>query len=220
MRTSIRTGRLAMWAAGIALICQIAWAQRTGGSPPSGSAPGAGGAHLPPTMNGQPTGPVAGSLNGSIYLTGSVMLDDGTPPPEPVKIERICNGSPRAQAYTDQKGRFSFQISQTATVMQDASEGASGVAGAPGAATGLADSVGPTQPQERDGPDLVLANCDLRAVLSGFRSDTVALGLRRLMDDPNVGTIVLHRLADVEGSAVSVTSLQAPKDAHKASARP
>jgi len=36
------------------------------------------------------------------------------------------------------------------------------------------------------------------------------------MDDPEVGTIVLHRLADVEGSVISVTSLQAPPDARKA----
>jgi tetratricopeptide (TPR) repeat protein len=35
------------------------------------------------------------------------------------------------------------------------------------------------------------------------------------MDDPHVGTIVLHRLANVEGSAVSMTSLQAPKEARK-----
>ena len=61
-----------------------------------------------------------------------------------------------------------------------------------------------------------LANCDLRAVLSGFRSDAVGLGARRLMDDPNVGTIVLHRLANVQGSAISVTSLQAPKEARQA----
>jgi tetratricopeptide (TPR) repeat protein len=39
------------------------------------------------------------------------------------------------------------------------------------------------------------------------------------MDDPNVGTIVLHRLADVEGTAISMTSLQAPKDARRAYGR-
>src|ERR1022692_3248637 len=32
-----------------------------------------------------------------IYLSGKVMLDDGTPPPGPVTIERVCNGNPRAQ---------------------------------------------------------------------------------------------------------------------------
>src|ERR1022692_4843252 len=44
-----------------------------------------------------------------IFLSGKVMLEDGTPPPESVTIEKVCNGNPRAQGYTDSKGRFSFQ---------------------------------------------------------------------------------------------------------------
>src|SRR5262249_23447349 len=63
--------------------------------------------------------------------------------------------------------------------------------------------------------EVQLSNWDLRAVLSGFRSDAINLAGRRLMDDPNVGTIVLHRLSNVEGSSISVTSLQAPKDARR-----
>jgi tetratricopeptide (TPR) repeat protein len=168
---------------------------------------------LPPNTTGQQIGPGMGSLNGSVYLTGSVMLDDGTPPPDPVTIERVCAGSPRAQGYTDRKGRFSFQIGQTSGVMQDASEEGSNAPNR--SASGNAGGSGPQVPVP-NGPDLQLANCDLRAVLSGFRSDTVSLGGRRLMDDPNVGTIMLHRLANVEGSAVSVTSLQAPKEARQA----
>jgi tetratricopeptide (TPR) repeat protein len=148
-------------------------------------------------------------------LIGTVLLDDGTPPPDPVTIERVCGGAPRAQAYTDQKGRFSFQIGQTAAVMQDASEDGSNLPGTSRPVTSLASGTG-SQQAVPGGPDLQLSNCDLRAVLSGFRSDSVNLGARRLMDDPNVGTIVLHRLANVEGSAVSVTSLQAPKPARQA----
>src|SRR3954464_4985940 len=34
-----------------------------------------------------------------IFLSGKVMLDDGTPA-ESVVIERVCNGNPRAEAYT------------------------------------------------------------------------------------------------------------------------
>jgi len=141
------------------------------------------------------------------------MLDDGTPPPDPVTIERVCNGAPRAQAYTDRKGRFSFQIGQTSGVMQDASEDGSSLPGASRSPTSIAAGSGPQQ--QFNGPDLQLANCDLRAVLSGFRSDSISLGVRRLMDDPNVGTIVLHRLANVEGTAISMTSLKAPKEARK-----
>ncbi len=130
-----------------------------------------------------------------------------------VTIERVCNGSPRAQAYTDQKGRFSFQIGQTAGIMQDASEDGSNPVTSR-QEPGLPSVASP--PAQLATVSAWLENCDLRAVLAGFRSDNVPLGRRRLMDDPDIGTIVLHRLANVEGSAVSMTSLQAPKDARRA----
>src|SRR5947208_3179859 len=56
-----------------------------------------------------------------IFLSGKVMLDDGMPPADSVVIERVCNGNPRAEAYTDSKGRFSFQLGQNQGMMQDAS---------------------------------------------------------------------------------------------------
>jgi len=58
--------------------------------------------------------------------------------------------------------------------------------------------------------------CEIRASLAGFRSDSVNLAGRRMLDNPEVGTIVLHRLANVEGTTISATTLQAPKDARKA----
>jgi tetratricopeptide (TPR) repeat protein len=214
MRMSIRMRSFAGLAIGIAISLHVVWGQKT--PPPStGGSPGSVTGGAAPNISGRPSGPVPGSLNGSIYLIGNVLLDDGTPPPDPVTIERVCNGSPRAQAYTDRKGQFSFQVGQTSGVTQDASEDASGFPGATHSATSIASVASPRQ-QQPDAPDMQLANCDLRAVLSGFRSDTVSLGVRRLMDDPNVGTIVLHRLANVEGSAVSLTSLQAPKEARRA----
>ena len=61
-----------------------------------------------------------------------------------------------------------------------------------------------------------LMACELRATLPGYRSETVNLAGRRAMDNPDVGTILLHRLGNVEGTTISMTSLQAPKDAKKA----
>jgi hypothetical protein len=61
-----------------------------------------------------------------------------------------------------------------------------------------------------------LIGCEIRAALPGFRSDLVNLIGRRSFDNPDVGTIVLHRLGNVEGTTISVTSLRAPKDARKA----
>ena len=215
MRTSIRMRRFAGLAIGIAISFHAVWAQKTPPPANGGNQPGPGTSRFPANTTGQPNVPPTGSLNGGIYLTGNVMLDDGTPPPGPVTIERVCGGSPRAQAYTDQKGRFSFQIGQTSAVMQDASEDGSGLPGTSRPASSIANGAGP-MPELANPPNMRLDNCDLRAVLSGFRSDTIGLGGRRRLDDPNVGTIMLHRLANVEGSAVSVTSLQAPKKARQA----
>ncbi len=47
-----------------------------------------------------------------IVLSGQVTLDDGTPPPEPVLIERVCNGVTRPEGYTGSKGRFSIRLGQ------------------------------------------------------------------------------------------------------------
>jgi len=154
-----------------------------------------------------------------IYLSGKVVLDDGTPPPDSVVIERVCNGQPRAEAYTDSKGRFSFQLGQNQGVMQDASigSGADGgfgeTPGVPGQRrnSGMSGMGGRGGLSERD-----LMGCELRAVLAGFRSESVNLAGRRAFDNPDLGTIVLRRLANVEGTTISAVALQAPKDAKKA----
>lgn len=147
-----------------------------------------------------------------IFLSGKVMLDDGTPPPESVLIERVCNGQPKPEGYTDSKGRFSFQLGQNNAVLADASvsnsDGLFGDGG-PGASNGRFG--GQSQINERQ-----LMGCEIRAALPGFRSDVVTLAGRRSMDNPDLGTIVLHRLAKVDGFTFSATSAYAPKSARKA----
>jgi tetratricopeptide (TPR) repeat protein len=117
---------------------------------------------------------------------------------------------PRPEAYTDSKGRFSFQLGQNQHMMMDASVGASEQFGSIGGGR-MNTPGGRPNITERD-----LMNCELRAALPGFRSDVVPLAGRRSLDNPDVGTLVLHRLAKVEGYTFSGTSLYAPKDAKKA----
>ena len=157
-----------------------------------------------PGVDGSMTGRAAPmNMSRGMLLTGKVMLDDGSAPSEPVKIERVCLGQPHAEGFTDSKGRFSLNVGRDLDAMADASESPSG-SQMPGA-----DPLG--------GPrDSRLQNCELRAVLAGFRSDTVSLANRRYMDDPDVGAIVLHRTENVPGLTISATSARAPKDARKA----
>jgi tetratricopeptide (TPR) repeat protein len=146
-----------------------------------------------------------------IFLSGKVILDDGTPPPDSVVIERVCNGIARPEAYTDSKGRFSFQLGQNSNMIADASvssasDGGQFGGGSPRTAGGMSRGISERQ----------MMGCELRANLAGFRSEIVNLAGRRVMDNPDVGTIILRRMGNVEGLTISATTALAPKDARKA----
>ena len=152
-----------------------------------------------------------------MFLQGKVMLDDGTPPPEPVVMELVCGGSPRPQGYSDLKGRFSFQLGQNQSMMSDASYGSPNDifgTGSSGGASSSSRTMG--MPGGRTITERDLMGCELRAVLPGFRSDVVNLAGRRVLDNPDVGTLILHRMANVQGFTYSLTTAAAPKDAKKA----
>ncbi|MBI3693849.1 MAG: tetratricopeptide repeat protein [Acidobacteria bacterium] len=154
-----------------------------------------------------------------IFLSGKVILEDGTAPPEPVTIERVCNGQVRPEAYTDSKGRFSFQLGAQNNVLMDASVSSS--AGSGFGRDPLAGGMGGTGAMGGAGASpnsmgmVDLMGCELRASLPGFRSEAVMLNRRSMFDNPDVGTIILHRLSNVAGTAISFTTLNAPKDARK-----
>ncbi len=140
-----------------------------------------------------------------LFFSGKVMLSDGYAPTEAVVIERVCNGVTHREAFTDNKGRFSFEMGHNSALMSDASSSDGGRSG------GFGSSQGGSGVRERD-----LMGCELKASLPGYRSDVVNLTSHRSLDNPDVGTIVLHRMANVEGTTISVTNALAPKDAKKA----
>ena len=104
--------------------------------------------------------------------------------------------------------------------MHDASEDMVGLLGsarqAGWAGSAAADSANPARSRSMGVRRTAIIDCDLRARLAGFRSQSVSLANRRPMDPPDVGTILLHRLTPTEGTTISAVSLAAPKDAKKA----
>ncbi len=152
----------------------------------------------PTNSNTNPDGVTRGT-----FFYGKVVMPDGTAPSSQVVIERVCGTSIRPQAYADSKGNFSFQVGQTQEMISDASVSRASTIGTPTNTSNQSNSFSS-------------ANCDLRASLVGYRSDVINLAGRRSMDDPNVGTIFLHPLANVEGLTTSATSSLAPKEAQKA----
>ena len=187
-----------------------AFGQRGGGAPPpaGGTSPGSSTGRTPTGTIGQTPNPTYPQGPGRpIFLSGRVMLEDGTVPPGHVTIERVCGATIRVEANADMKGYFSFQLgAPTGDVFPDASIGG-GLRGEPG------DPVGSRTAgiSERD-----LINCDLRARLAGYESQSIQLGTRRALDNPDVGTILLRPLGQSPGTTISATTLTAPKDARKA----
>jgi tetratricopeptide (TPR) repeat protein len=60
-------------------------------------------------------------------------------------------------------------------------------------------------------------DCELQAELPGFTSQHIDLSSRmNTFETTDVGRLVLHRMGQVEGLTISVTSAMAPKDAQKA----
>jgi tetratricopeptide (TPR) repeat protein len=141
-------------------------------------------------------------------------MEGGAGPAADVEIQRVCSGAPRTAAFTNGKGHFGFQWGAAAGIVQDASESGSG--------NGLrqADDLGANGIRSGGGlPGQSTQGCELIANAPGFQPARLDLSNHRGGDNPDLGTIVLHRIAGVSGTSVSITALNAPKDARKAWAK-
>ena len=158
----------------------------------------------------------------TVRLRGTVVLDDGSPLPGSVRVELMCFSSMRQQTITFGDGSFSFEVgAHSGMAFADASVGGSG--GNPGSDGTRSTFLGRVRSQpgfqpgfDSAGGSMNLSGCELRAVLPGFQSDRLQLGIIRSLDNPYVGNIVLRRLDKAAGSTVSFASLNAPKKARKA----
>jgi len=192
----------------------------TGGGAPT--SPGKG----TPTPTPTPT-PRTGTTNPNttetpqiprmIWISGRVALYDGTPPPESVTIERVCStNSVHAEGYTDSQGRFSFNLGQSNGAFADASTNSYDSFGAPGGFSSMSgNSGGGGGRMSSSNSETAYWDCELRARLPGYRSETISLAGRRMLDAPDVGVIILYPISKIQGLTESATSGQAPKAARK-----
>jgi tetratricopeptide (TPR) repeat protein len=204
------------------------FSQGRGGTaaPPSGTAPTTGGTPAGSTTGRGNTGLPSNTPSNTsttpqrpvtIFLTGRVMLEEGGPPPDTVSIERVCSTSTKAEGYTDSKGYFSIELGNEKSVFQDASETSSyGGANSLGSLSGIGGNSGNSRSMGGSTSELRFSNCELRARLTGYRSQTVNLAMIRPLDNPNIGVILLHREGKDEGTTVSAVSLTAPREARHA----
>jgi tetratricopeptide (TPR) repeat protein len=142
------------------------------------------------------------------------LLSDGTPPTDRVVIERVCANTTYREGYTDSKGYFSIQIGANNSVFADASTDSPIMFNGNG---GMSSQMGGGSQNSQSGMGgSNLWGCELRAALAGYHSDTLELGNRRSMDNPDIGAIILTRMMKVDGYTTSAVIALAPKDAKKA----
>lgn len=181
------------------LLLQTATAQK-GGS-------GSGTVRIPPRVS-TPSNTNTTNLQ-PFFVSGRVALEGGQSLPEPVAIERVCNGSTRREGYTDFKGHFQLQLGTQSFGFQDASENDSRPT--------LPATTRNSSIQSGTCQTLAVQGCEIRAILAGFQSSSISL---RPSDcdsfQMDLGTIVLKRMGDATGSVISITSMTAPKDARQA----
>ncbi len=158
----------------------------------------------PGTSNGQAT--VGGFPRDVrvLMLQGRVLLDDGATPRDPITIERVCGTYVYKEGYTNSRGEYSLQLGANVGVFMDASQNGETLNSGT-ASQGLTSDVSPN----------ALWDCELRAALIGYHSESIPLANQRNQDS-HVINIVLSRMGDAKGSITSATSAQAPKDAQKA----
>jgi tetratricopeptide (TPR) repeat protein len=191
------------------LVVCPSWGQRSGApaSPSPSSQPGG--------LGSAPTGsqPVsAGQPRGPHYLDGRILLDTGQPAREPVSVELNCGTNSLQVIHSDLKGYFRFTFgegvqsnadysaSNSDTLMSSVSRGVN----FPGGLGGFSAS------------GASLTGCELQVSVPGYHPLT-----KIISPDANelgmidVGTLLLTRIAGVEGSAISATSLYVPGRARK-----
>jgi len=191
-------------------ICVPTYAQRTGssGTPSTGSRPT--GPTNTPTIPQPPTNfPNTQSERQVMYISGSVVLQEGNAPPEPVAIERVCGGSAHKEGYTDSKGHYQIQLGQNFEI-QDVSESGGSISGLGGTRSGMGNpggaGLGGVNPRD-------LMGCELRAMLPGFQSSSVMIRVEGSFGEIRMDTIVLQKIGGGTGTTISMTTMQAPNNA-------
>lgn len=157
-----------------------------------------------------------GAQETSRSITGEVILEDGSHPERPVLVELVCYGEVRRQAQSH-SGVFTIEFGRKrATETMDAS------VHTPGRDDEFFQSKRiviekPSNAFARNVQNnLDLSGCSLRARRRGHSSTSIRLFRRRPLDEPHVGTLILHRLYGTSTPTVDVKELELPRRAKQA----
>jgi hypothetical protein len=214
----------------LSLLLPLAAAQQgnQGGNTGTGST-GSGNNTAPKTPRTTPSMPDSGTrlpdlqkAPETIFVSGSVVQEDGSPPPFGTMIELDCGDTITREATVSGEGHYGFQIGSSnriGRVMPDASDPFGQDPFDTSASTGTGSSTFSSMNSSRTPLSVRLMRCELRAQYPGYRSSSVRMDPGKISGYTEVNNILMYRLEKIRGSSVSATSLLAPKDARKSMER-
>ena len=158
-------------------------------------------------------GQAGAQIQTPFYVDGRVLMNDtNQPAPEPVSVTLSCGANVLQVIQTDLKGYFQFVLGagpQSNANLSAADQTPIGMAGMSGAGVGSSPSFG------RLGGFGNLTGCELRVTVDGYLPASHILSGPPELSTMDVGTLRLTRIAGVQGSAISVTSMLVPSSARK-----
>jgi tetratricopeptide (TPR) repeat protein len=199
-RLLVRCGVASLFAL---LMAGPSWGQKTGN----------------PAPPAQPSGPLAGSAGPNvatpspsremptpIYVRGRVLMETGQPVPEPVSVGLSCGMRTLQVVHTDPKGYFQFamgagpQSNIDSSASNDTAMGGLGFPGMDGPFGGSGSN---------------MLGCELQVSVGGYQPLTKTITSPADIQGIDAGTLLLRRREGVQGSSISVTSMQVPENARK-----
>jgi len=140
-----------------------------------------------------------------LFLSGRVLLEDGSAPTDHAAVQSVCKGRKHTEAYTDSHGNFSLQFG-TQNSANPAIDGQF-----QDAETSSFDYSG------RRSKIGEFSDCELQASLPGYVSDSIPLAARLSANESgDLGIIRIRRMTHAEGLTLSATTAMAPGAARKA----
>jgi len=143
--------------------------------------------------------PLAAQQDTVLYLIGRVVMEDGSTPSPNFRVELVCEGKVVRQSNPNEKGVFSFDLGSRKQTQGVGDASASPTTG------GLTE----TFAQNAWNPDgfkvllgrVYLDDCLIRLGQNpAYSATNIKLGIRGLLDDPDVGEILVSRRSVVGGT--------------------
>jgi tetratricopeptide repeat protein len=186
------------------LIIWPSWGQKTGPPQPPRQPGPTSNAPSPNQSNAPP--PAQTPTN----VWGRVILESGQPVPESVSVQLRCGVQLVLAVQTDLKGNFQFVLGagpQNNDIGMNASDDTPAVLGA--------TSEDPPGFTRAGSSAYSLWGCEVEVSVPGYQPLSKSITSNVSAGGIDVGTLILTRIAGVQGAAISVTSLSAPGKARK-----